>query len=106
MYKGNNGDKENLLIDNLFNQAIAEVLKELRQERSLSLQELAKKMDNIVTRQTLNRYELGLSKLRMNVFLKFACAFNMQPKDLYEKINMKYITKLSHYTEKIINSDK
>ena len=32
----------NLLIDNLFNQSIAEVLKELRQERGL-LQELATK---------------------------------------------------------------
>lgn len=101
MYKGNNGDKDNLLIDSLFNQAIAEVLKELRQERGLSLQELAKKMDNIVTRQTLNRYELGLSKLRMNVFLKFASAFNMQPKDLYEKINMRYISKLSQYIEQM-----
>lgn len=62
-------------------------------------------MDNIVTRQTLNRYELGLSKIRMNVFLKFAKAFNMQPKDLYEKINMRYIQKLSQYTEEIMKKN-
>ncbi len=99
MYKGNEGDKNNLLIDNVFNQAIAEVLKELRKERNLSLQELSNKMNGIVTRQTLNRYELGLSKIRMNVFLKLAQAFNMQPKDLYEKINMRYISKLSNYIE-------
>jgi hypothetical protein len=29
MYKGNNGDKENLLIDKVFNEAVAEVLKDL-----------------------------------------------------------------------------
>lgn len=99
MYKGNEGDKSNVLIDNVFNQAIAEVLKELRKERNMSLQELSNKMGGIVTRQTLNRYELGLSKIRMNVFLKLAHAFNMQPKDLYEKINIRYISKLSNYID-------
>lgn len=103
MYKGNNGDKDNLLIDNVFNQAIAEVIKELRQERGLSLQELADKMNNVVTRQTLNRYELGLSKLRMNNFIQLAKAFNMQPKDLFEKFNIRYIKKMTQYTDEIAN---
>lgn len=103
MYKGNNGDKENILIDKVFNEAVAEVLKELRKDKNISLQELSNKMDGIVSRQTLNRYELGLSKVRMNVFFKFAKAYNLEAKELYEKINMRYINKLSKYTEEIIN---
>lgn len=103
MYKGNNGDKDNLLIDKVFNEAVAEVMKELRDKKGYSLQELSNKMDSIVTRQTLNRYELGLSKIRMNVFFKFAKAYGLEPKELYEKINMRYISKLSQYAEKIVN---
>lgn len=106
MYKGNKGDKDNVLIDKVFNTSVAEVLKELRLQYNYSLQELSDKMDGIVTRQTLSRYELGLSKIRMNVFFKFAKAFKMEPKELYEKINMRYINKLSQYSEEINKKEK
>ena len=94
------------LLDNYLNQAISEVLKELRESRNWSYTDLANKLNNIVSRQTLNNYELGKTKLRMNMFMELAKAYNLEPKELYEKINMRYITKISQYTEKIVKGDK
>ena len=94
------GDSE--LLDTYLNQAVAEVLKELRESYNWSYTDLAKKMNNKVSRQTLNNYELGKSKLRMNMFMELASVYHLKPKELYEKINMRYISKLSQYTDEII----
>ena len=94
---------ESELLDTYLNQSIAETLKELRTSYNWSYTDLANKLNNIVSRQTLNNYELGKTKLRMNMFFEFAKVYHLKPNELYEKINMKYITKLSHYTEKIVN---
>lgn len=96
---------ESELLDNYLNQAIAEVLKELRTSRNWSFTELAKKMNNIVSRQTLNNYELAKSKLRMKMFFEFAKVYNIEPKDLYEKINMRYLSKLDKHIEQMKRSD-
>ena len=97
---------ESDLLDTYLNQAIAEVLRELRESHNLSYSELANKMTNKVSRQTLNNYELGKSKLRMNMFMEFAKVYHLEPRELYEKINMRYISKLSHYTEEITKKEK
>ena len=98
------GDSE--LLDTYLNQAVAEVLKELRESYNWSYTDLARKMKNKVSRQTLNNYELGKSKLRMNMFMEFANVYHLEPKELYDKINMRYISKLSQYTDDIINRGK
>ena len=96
---------ESDLLDTYLNQAIAEVLRELRESHNLSYSELANKMTKKVSRQTLNNYELGKSKLRMNMFMEFAKVYHLEPRELYEKINMRYISKLSHYTEEIMRKN-
>ena len=92
---------ESELLDNYLNQAVAEVLKELRTSRDWSFTELAKRMNNVVSRQTLNNYELAKSKLRMKMFFEFAKVYNIEPKDLYEKINMRYLSKLDRHIEEM-----
>ena len=94
---------ESELLDSYLNQAIADTLKELRESRNFSYTDLQKRMGGKVSRQTLNNYELGKTKLRMNMFYEFAKAYGLEPKELYEKINMKYIGKLSQYAEQMIN---
>ena len=81
-------------------------LKELRESYNWSYTDLANKMNNKVSRQTLNNYELGKSKLRMSMFMEFANVYHLEPKELYDKINMRYISKLSQYTDDIINRGK
>lgn len=98
---------ESKLIDSYLNQSVAEILKELRLSRNWSYTDLANKMKNIISRQTINNYELGKTKLRMNMFFEFAKVYNLDPKELYEKINMRYISKLSQYMNEMkIGDDK
>ena len=93
---------ESELLDSYLNQAVAEVLKELRESNRLSYTDLANRLSNKVSRQTLNNYELGKTKLRMNMFFELAKAYHLEPRELYEKINMRYISKLSQYTDDIV----
>ena len=96
---------ESKLIDSYLNQSVAEILKELRLSRNWSYTDLANKMKNIISRQTINNYELGKTKLRMNMFFEFAKVYNLNPKELYEKINMRYISKLSQYMNEMKMGD-
>ena len=97
------GDSE--LLDTFLNKSAGEVIKEIRKERKLSLAEVESRTD-MFSRQTLNKYELGKSKLRMNTFFELARIYNIEPKDLYDKINMRYISKLSQYTNDIMTRGK
>lgn len=94
------GDSE--LLDTFLNISAGEVIKEIRKEKNLSLADVESKTD-MFSRQTLNKYELGKSKIRMNTFFELARIYNIEPKDLYDKINMRYISKLSQYTNEILN---
>lgn len=55
------------LVDTDFNIVIGNVLKEKRLEKGWSLLELARKMNNKITRQTLFHYENGETKIRRNI---------------------------------------
>lgn len=92
---------ESELLDMFLNKAAGEVIRELRQACKLSLNDVEKKTD-MFTKQTLSKYELGKSKIRMNTFFELAKLYNIDPKELYEKINMRYISKLSQYTDEIL----
>lgn len=93
---------ESKLIDAYLNEAVAEILRELRKENNLSYSELKNKLKKKVSRQTLNNYELGKTKLRMDMFTEFANVYQLTPVELYEKINNRYISKLSEYGKEII----
>lgn len=92
---------ESELLDMFLNKAAGEVIREMRQSCKLSLNDVEKKTD-MFTKQTLSKYELGKSKIRMNTFFELAKLYNIDPKELYEKINMRYISKLSQYTDEIL----
>lgn len=96
---------ESELLDTFLNQSAGEVIREIRQSCGLSLNEVERRTD-MFTKQTLSKYELGKSKLRMNTFFELAKIYNIDPKDLYEKINMRYLSKLSQYTDDIITRGK
>lgn len=93
------------LLDTFLNQSAGEVIREIRKDKKLSLNEVELKT-KMFTKQTLSKYELGKSKLRMNIFFELARIYSIEPKELFEKINMRYITKLSKYTEEILKTNK
>ena len=83
------------LLDTFLNQSAGEVIREIRKEKGLSLNNVAYKT-KMFTKQTLSKYELGKSKIRMNVFFELARLYNIEPEDLYNKINLRYISKIEN----------
>ena len=96
---------ESELLDTFLNKSAGEVIREIRQDCGLSLTDVETKT-NLFSKQTLSKYELGRSKLRMNTFFELARIYNINPKDLYEKINMRYLSKISQYTDEIMKKNK
>ena len=80
-------------MDSLFNQTLGEVLKKKREERNLSLEQLANRLDNEVSRQTLSTYESGRSKIRIDMFLKVCKALNYDPNETYDEVTMLFFKK-------------
>lgn len=79
------------LVDTDFNLVIGQVLKEKRLEKNWSLLELARKLDNKVSRQTLFHYENGETKIRRNIFIELCKVYCIDPDTLIDEITIKYM---------------
>lgn len=79
------------LVDTDFNIVIGNVLKEKRLEKGWSLLELARKMNNKITRQTLFHYENGETKIRRNIFIEICKVYCVEPDELLKEIMDKYM---------------
>ena len=77
-------------IDSDFNRTVGNMLKKAREDKGLSLEELASKIDNKVSRQTLSTYENGRSKIKLSIFLEICKALNLNPEEFFDDINLKY----------------
>lgn len=79
------------LLDKVFNRIVGEVLKSKRERKGYSLQELCNKINNMVSRQTLSKYENNTSNIRNGVFVAICQALGEYPPDVYEEISLKYM---------------
>ena len=79
------------LVDTEFNKSIGIVLRQKRIEKNMSLKDLSKKINNKVSRQTLDKYETGNSKIRHNIFIDLCNVYNTKPEDLLDEIIVNYI---------------
>ena len=79
------------LLDKEFNRIVGEVLKKKRERKGYSLQELSNKINNKVSRQTLNKYENNLSNIRNGVFISICQALGESPADIFEEISLRYM---------------
>lgn len=77
-------------MDSLLNKIIGETLKKEREKKNLSLEQLAEKL-NKVSRQTLSTYETGRSKIRIDMFIDICHVLGINPNELFDEINIKYI---------------
>ena len=78
-------------IDSDFNRIVGMELKRLREEHNLSLEELANRIGNKVSRQTLSTYEFGRSKIKANIFIDICYALGHNPSEVFDEINLKYL---------------
>lgn len=78
-------------VDASFNSTVGSVLKKEREKQNISLEELSKKIDYKVKRQTLFYYETGRSKIKVSTFIDICKALHLNPEDVFDEINMKYL---------------
>lgn len=78
-------------LDYQLNKVASIVIREKRLEKGYSLEELANKLNNIVTRQSLYRYENNEARMKNNIFKKICLALNENPSDVWEEINNKFL---------------
>ena len=83
--------KNDKYIDTNFNLVVGNVLKKKREEKNISLEELSAKINFKVKRQALFYYETGRSKIKVNTFIDICNALNLNPNDIFDEINIKYI---------------
>lgn len=96
----------NDLLDKEFNRIVGEVLKLKRERKGYSLQELANKIKNKVSRQTLNKYENNLSNIRNGTFIAICEALGENPGDVFEEISLKYMRYVDKIKEEKFKGDK
>lgn len=79
-------------LDYQLNKIASIVIKEKRQQKGYSLEELANKLNNIVTRQSLYRYENNEARMKNNIFKKICLALNENPSDVWNEINNRFLS--------------
>lgn len=90
-------------IDYKLNEIASKVIKEKRIEKGYSLEEVTNKLNNIITRQSLYRYENNEARMKNNIFKKICIALNEDPNDVWNEINDRFISELSFDNGTIID---
>ena len=94
------------LLDKVFNKIVGEVLKNKRERKGYSLQELSNKIGNKVSRQTLNKYETNNSNIRNGTFIAICKALGEHPSDVFEEISLKYMRYVDMHKEELMKEEK
>ena len=78
-------------LDYQLNKIASIVIKEKRLKKNYSLEELANKLNNIVTRQSLYRYENNEARMKNNIFKQICLALDEKPNDVWDEINNRFL---------------
>ena len=78
-------------LDAELNKVIGEVLKKYREQEGLSLEELSNRLQNKIIRQNLHNYENARTRLRLTRFIMICEALHLDPVEVFDEINMKYL---------------
>lgn len=81
-------------LDYQLNKIASIVIKEKRAKKGLSLDELANKLDNIITKQSLSRYENNEARMKNTIFKKICIALGENPPEVWEEINTRFLNTL------------
>ena len=78
-------------LDYQLNKIASIVIKEKWLKKNYSLEELANKLNNIVTRQSLYRYENNEARMKNNIFKQICLALDEKPNDVWDEINNRFL---------------
>lgn len=96
-------NEENL--DYQLNKVASIIIKEKRKKKGYSLEELANKLGNIVTRQSLYRYENNEARMKNSIFKKICLALDENPAEVREEINNRFLNYIDFDNATLIDVD-
>lgn len=76
-------------IDYLFNEIASKTIKKYREQKGMSLEEVVRKMENPISRQSLFKYENNLARMKNNIFIDICQALCIDPNEIFTEINQK-----------------
>lgn len=74
-------------IDYIFNEVASKTIKRYREEKNMSLEEVAKKMKTPISRQSLFKYENNQARMKVNIFMDICTALNVNANEAFKEIN-------------------
>lgn len=90
-------------LDYRLNEIASKTIKEKRLKKGYSLEELANKLGNVITRQSLFRYENNEARMKNNIFQKICLALGENPQNVWNEINSRL---LDFNNAEFVNLDK
>ncbi len=81
-------------LDYQLNKIAANIIKEKRLAKGYSLEEVVKRLNNVITRQSLFRYESNEARMKNTIFKQICLALNENPNDIWNEINNRLINNL------------
>lgn len=82
-------------LDYQLNKIASAIIREKRIKKGYSMDEVVKRLKNIVTKQSLSRYENNEARMKNKIFKKICVALGEDPAKVWEEINNKFLESLS-----------
>lgn len=95
--------EENL--DYQLNKVASIVIKEKRVNKGYSLDDVVNKLNNIITKQSLYRYENNEARMKNKIFKKICLALGENPTDVWNEINNRFLNNLDFDNADYIDLD-
>ena len=92
-------------LDYQLNKIASIVIKEKRIKKGYSLDDVINKLDNIITKQSLYRYENNEARMKNRIFKKICLALNEDPNEIWNEINNRFLNTLSYDNADVIDID-
>lgn len=93
-------------LDYQLNYIASQVIKNKRIKKGYSLEALANKLGNIITRQSLYRYETNEARMKNNIFKKICLALDENPEDVWNEVNNNFLKSLKFDNGEIIDLEE
>lgn len=82
-------------LDFKLNKIASIVIKEKRIKKGYSLDDVVNKLGNIITKQSLFRYENNEARMKNKIFKKICFALDEDPNEVWEEINNRFLNNLT-----------
>lgn len=92
-------------IDYELNKIAANIIKEKRLNKKYSLDDVVNRMDNIITKQSLYRYESNEARMKNGIFKKICLALGEDPSNVWNDINNRFIHRLQFDNAELVKYD-